>query len=462
MSTLRFTNLTRQIEIGANCYLLEAGERRIVLDCGAHPKMEGRESLPTLDHLNGHPLDAIILTHAHQDHLGSLPVLMRQHPRTPAFMTDPTLQLADVMLHNSVNVMAKRHENGEGDAPTFSHREATNCVRRFQPLPLHQRFNLSGDRLGFDEVADVSIQFEDAGHILGSAAVLIETQGRRILYTGDINFDNQSLMLGAKLPEDNLDTVIIECTRGAVPQPAGFTREQEELRFATSIREVFAKGGSVLVPVFALGKSQEVLTMILTMRKKGLLPECPVYIGGLSTKLTEIHDRLASASHRQHLGLDLLESVGPFTISGREVNQLPIKPGRIYALSSGMMTEHTLSNVIASQFIPNPAHGIFFVGYADPESPAGRLRSAKLGDSVQVSAEAASETLRCRVETFGFSAHGDRDSFVSYLERAAPRQVIFVHGDPDAQEWMRETLRPRLPDTKLLSAPSGVPLELAE
>jgi len=404
MSHFRLTNLTRQIEIGANCYLLETGNRRIVLDCGAHPKHEGAMAQPLWEHLGEKRLDAIILSHAHQDHLGSLPVLMRKHPGVPVFMTEPTRQLADVMMHNSVNVMAKRHENGEGEAPTFSHKEATNCTRRFRSLPLHQRFDLSGERLGIGESADVSIQFEDAGHILGSASVLIESEGRRILYTGDVNFDSQSLMSGARLPEQEIDTVIIETTRGAIPQPEGFSRAEEEKRFAAAIREIFAQGGSVLVPVFALGKSQELLTMIYTLRKKGLLPECPVYIGGLSTKLSEIHDKLASASHRQHPGLNLLESVAPFTISGREINQFPIKPGRIYALSSGMMTEHTLSNVVASQFLPNPAHGIFFVGYADPESPAGRLRNTKQGEMFHVSPSVPGEVLRCRVETFGFSA----------------------------------------------------------
>lgn len=386
--------------------------------------------------------------------------MMRQHPSAPAFMTEPTRQLADVMLHNSVNVMSKRHENGEGETPTFTHREATNCVRRFQSLPLHDRFTLSGERIPFGETADISLQLEDAGHILGSTAVLIEAHGRRILYTGDVNFHDQSLMHGARLPEKDLDTIIIECTRGAVPQPADFTREKEELRFAEAIRQVFAQGGSVLVPVFALGKSQELLTMIFTLRKKGLLPECPVYIGGLSTKLSEIHDKLASASYRQHQGLDLLETIAPFTISGREVHQQPIRPGRIYALSSGMMTEHTLSNIIAPHFLPNPAHGIFFVGYADPDSPAGRLRSAKQGDSFQVAPDIHPETLRCRVETFGFSAHGDRDSLVDYIQRAAPKQVILVHGDPDAQEWIRQALSVRAPGTRVLSAPSGVPLDL--
>jgi Cft2 family RNA processing exonuclease len=460
MSQIRLTNLTRQIEIGANCYLLEAGGRRLVLDCGAHPKHEGVDAQPLWEHLGEKPLDAILLSHAHQDHLGSLPVLTRKHPGARVFMTEPTRQLADVMLHNSVNVMTKRHESGEGGPPAFSHREATNCVRRFQALPLNQRFDLTGERLGFGELADVSVQFEDAGHILGSAAVLIETEGRRVLYTGDVNFDSQSLMNGARLPEQEIDTVIIETTRGAIPQPEGFSRAAEEERFAAAIREIFAQGGSVLVPVFALGKSQELLTMVYTLRQRGLLPECPMYIGGLSTKLSEIHDKLANASNRQHPGLNLLESVAPFTISGREINQFPIRPGRIYALSSGMMTEHTLSNVIAPQFLPNPAHGVFFVGYADPESPAGRLRSAKQGEMFHLAPDLPGEVLRCKVETFGFSAHSDREGLVSYLERTAPKNVVLVHGDAAAVEWFAETLPPRLPGSRILNATPGVSIEL--
>ena len=460
MSAFRLTNLTRQIEIGANCYLLETAGRRIILDCGGHPKLEGRDALPRLDLLKDQPLDAIILTHAHQDHLGSMPVLMRSFPNTPVYLTEATLQLADVMLHNSVNVMMKRKEAGQSDYPLFTHRDATVCTKRFLPIPLKQKFTPEGERVAPGETVDVAIQFLDAGHILGSVSVLIEAAGERFLYTGDVNFKNQSLMLGAQLPEGKIDTVLIESTRGATPEPVGFSRDEEELRFITAIQDVFAQGGSVLIPVFALGKTQEFLTMIHKFRRKGLFPECPIYIGGLSTKLTEIHDRLASSSTRQHPGLDLLESVAPFTISGRELNQFAIKPGRIYALSSGMMTENTLSNVIGNQFIPNPAHGIFFVGYADPQSPAGRLRAAKQGDSIMLAAAAEPETLRCRVEVFGFSAHGSRESFVEYLHKTAPSKIVFVHGDLPAVEWLTDTMRSLLPQTELFCAESGIPLDL--
>jgi Cft2 family RNA processing exonuclease len=147
MPSFQFTNLTRDLEIGANCYLLTLGERRILIDCGAHPKKEGLEASPLLDQLRGMHVDAAFLSHAHQDHVGSLPLLVRQHPETPIFSTDATRQLADVMLHNSVNVMQKRHEQENGPPALFTHREATSCLRRFFPLPVGQRFNLEGERL---------------------------------------------------------------------------------------------------------------------------------------------------------------------------------------------------------------------------------------------------------------------------------------------------------------------------
>jgi Cft2 family RNA processing exonuclease len=183
-------------------------------------------------------------------------------------------------------------------------------------------------------------------------------------------------------------------------------------------------------------------------------------VGGLSTKLTEVHDRLASASRRQFPGLELSEAVAPFTLGGRDLNRLEIRPGRIYALSSGMMTENTLSNLVAPQFLPNPDHAIFFIGYADPESPAGRLRAAKPGTSFMVSPSIEPETIRCQVETFGFSAHASRESLLDFLQATPAAKTVFVHGDPEAQLWMRENARTRLPNTQFPEALPGQPLEL--
>ena len=470
---MRFTNLTRATEIGANSYLLETGGRRLVLDCGMHPKREGEDALPNLRLVPDGELDAILITHSHLDHIGALPVLMRRQPRSRVFMTPPTAFLGEALLHNSINVMAKREApaggNGHGNGPAhaasllFTHREADQYAQIWQPCLQRQIWSLEGERIARPEEAAVSFEFFDAGHILGSSGVLLRAEGKRVFYSGDVNFADQTISRAASfpVPEDGpIDVLVIETTRGDHPAPQGVTRADEEARLARALKEVFAREGAVLIPVFALGKTQEMLATFLQFKQKGLLGDVPIYIGGLSTKMTEIYDRFAGSSPRRLPGLSLLHTVAPYVLSGRAAAEEPIKPRRIYALSSGMMTEHTLSNVFARRMLSDPRHGIFFVGYADPESPAGKLRAAKPGDLVQLDEDSPAQTLKCRVEVFDFSAHAQRETILDYIRRLQPKKVVLVHGDAGAVEWFQATLRELEPGMEVVVPPPGVTLEL--
>lgn len=425
-----------------------------------HPRLDGPEGLPALSLLPSDSVDAILLSHAHQDHLGSLPVLMRQQPRAPVFMTEATRQLSDQMLHNSANVMQFKCDDGLMQNPHFTHREVGLCAKRWRTAPLHTRFDLTGERLRPDEAADLSVEFFDAGHILGSVGTLLRAEGRTILYAGDVQFDDQTVMQAARLPEESVDVLIMETTRGDRAQPEGFTRAAEELRFAEAIRAAFDRGGAVLIPVFALGKTQELLAMFYEFQHRALLPKCPIYIGGLGTKLTEIYDRLAHHTPRQHHNLDLLNEVAPFTMAGKAADATPVKPRRIYALSSGMMTEKTLSNSYARHFLSDPQQTILFVGYADPESPAGRLRATPPGELVQLDPTRPPQPLRCHTDVFNFSAHASRESIRAYVNKVRPKKVLLVHGDPGALEWFRATLQADLPESEILLPPPGQPVEL--
>lgn len=460
MGGFTFTNLTRRVEIGANSYCLELAGKRIVLDSGLHPRFDGEAAMPDFSLVADGSVDAIILSHAHQDHLGSLPVFMRRQPQAPVFMTEATRQLSDVMLHNSVNVMMKKREEGIPSYPLFTHREVDGAVRRWRPAPLHTRFDVTGERLAANEDAELSFEFYDAGHILGSVGTLIRANGRKIFYTGDVQFDDQTIMQGARFPEEELDVLIIETTRGDRPTPEGFTRAGEELRFAEAIKAQFDRGAGVLIPLFALGKTQEALAMFYEFRRRGLLNLCPIYIGGLGTKLTEIYDKLAHQTPRQRHDLDLLNAVAPFTMAGKAADATPLKGGRLYAISSGMMTEKTLSNSFARQVLSNPDHALFFVGYADPESPAGRIRAAAHGDTVQLSPEYPPQRMLCQMEQFNFSAHASRESIRAYVNKVRPKKVILVHGDESAIEWFRSTLAADLPGSEIIVPTPGVPLEV--
>ena len=461
MGPITFTNLTRAVEIGANCYVLDAAGKRIVLDCGLHPKYDGEQAMPNLSLLPDESVDAIVLSHAHQDHLGSLPVLMRRQSQPPVFMTEATRQLSDIMLHNSVNVMLKKKEDGVSEYPLFTHREVDRCTKRWRGIPLHQKFDLTGQRLGPNDEEEVSVEFFNAGHILGSVGTLIRAAGRKVFYTGDVNFENQSVMQGARFPEEPLDVLIIETTRGDRPTPEGFSRAAEGERLATAMRETFARGGGVMMPLFALGKTQELLAMFHEFRKRGWMKrDTPIYIGGLGAKLTEVHDKLAHHAPRLSHELQLLDTVAPFVVAGQQAQTLPFKPGRVYALSSGMMTEKTLSNSFARHMLSDEKNLLVFVGYADPDSPAGKIREAQRGDMVQLSADIPAQPLNCHVEKFNFSGHASRESLREYAIKVAPKKIILVHGDAEAIEWFRATLSVDLPGCEILTPTPGKAIEL--
>ncbi|MEN3368024.1 MAG: hypothetical protein V7609_167 [Verrucomicrobiota bacterium] len=458
---MKFINLTRRTEIGANTYYLEAAGQHFVLDCGMHPKEEGEEALPNLQALGDRKLDAIIVSHAHLDHIGTLPVLMRRQPNARIFMTEATAEIGSALLHNSVNVMTRqREELGVVMYPLFTHRETDRASDRWQSCPFRQPFTLAGERARPNEKGGLTVEFIDAGHVLGAAGVLIRAEGRTIFYSGDVNFDDQTVTQGAAFPESGVDVLIIETTRGDSPLPKGFTREAEERRLVGAIERAFSRGGCILMPVFALGKTQEALGMIYKFRREKLLGEFPIYIGGLSVKMTEIYDRRAMTTRRLLPRLQLLEEVAPFVLNGQTIHDSPARPGRIYALSSGMMTPKTLSNTFARRVIENPEHSIFFVGFADPESPAGILKAARPGDLVSLDPDEPPQTLRCQIEQFQFSAHASRESIVRYVKQVAPKKIVLVHGDPAAIAWTHAQLVAALPGTEVIVPKPGVELEL--
>ena len=226
-----------------------------------------------------------------------------------------------------------------------------------------------------------------------------------------------------------------------------------------AIEDAFTRGGCVLIPVFALGKTQEVLAILYKMRREKTL-DFPIYIGGLSSKISEIYDRRAQMGRRQLSRLQLLDELRPFVLNSETIHDAGARPGRVYALSSGMMTPKTLSNIFAQRIVDQPRHSIFFVGYADPESPAGILRNARPNEQVTIDPDRPPQTVRCHIDQFQFSAHASRESLAGFAQRLAPKKVLLVHGDPPAVEWMRTRLASDLPKTEIIVPTPGVELEL--
>jgi len=460
---LKFINLTRRTEIGANSYYIEIGRHRLMLDCGMHPKNTGEDALPHLKAIAFRAIDAILISHAHQDHIGTLPLAMRRFPGARVFMTEATADISSVLLHNSVNVMTRqREEIGEGSYPLFTHRETDRASERWRWCPVRQRISIAGERAPQRERNALTFEFFEAGHVLGSTGILLRAGGETVFYTGDVNFDDQTIMEAAIFPEEKIDVLVMECTRGDHAKSVGWTRAGEERRLAEALEDAFARGGCVLVPVFALGKTQETLAMLYKFRRESrkLSGEFPIYIGGLSSKMTDIYDRRARMTRRQLPRLQLIRDIAPFILNDETVRDAPLRAGRVYVLSSGMMIPKTLSNVFARRLIENPQHSIFFVGYANPESPAGVLRDAGTGGEVALDPDKPPQPIRCNIEQFQFSAHATRETLIEYAKKLSPRKIVLVHGDPPAVEWMRAQLAAQLPGTEVIVPAPGVEVEL--
>ena len=458
---MKFINLTRHTEIGANSYYLEIAGHELILDCGMHPKNVGEDALPNFKAIADRRIEAALISHAHQDHIGTLPILMRRFPNARIFMTEATADIGNTLLHNSVNVMTRqRQEIGEMSYPFFTHRETDRASERWRWCPVNQRISIFGERAHNRERDALTFEFFDAGHVLGSTGILLRGEGQTIFYTGDVNFDDQTIMEAAIFPEKKIDILIMESTRGDHAKPENWTRLGEERRLADAIATAFNRGACVLIPVFALGKTQEILAMLYKFRRERLLADFPIYIGGLSSKMTDTYDRRAHVTRRQLPRLQLLKDAAPFILNDETVRDAPLRAGRVYALSSGMMIPKTLSNVFAQRLVDNPQHSIFFVGYANPESPAGLLRDTPAGGEVALDPDGPTQRVRCNIEQFQFSAHAARESLIDYAKKLSPKTIVLVHGDPPAVEWMRCKLTSELPGSDLIVPTPGVELEL--
>jgi Cft2 family RNA processing exonuclease len=370
---------------------------------------------------------------------------MDDQPSARVYMTPPTAALADALLHNSVNVMtAQREELGVREYPFYTHRGLDELIPRFETRDYERSFDV-------DEAGRVTATFYDAGHILGSAGILIEGAGKRIFYTGDIHFEDHALIKGARFPDlDGLDALIVETTRGDSERRPGYTRVDEEDRFISSISRCLSRGGSVLIPVFAMGKTQEVLTMIDENKAVGALQDVPVFIGGLSTKMTVVFDKFADTTRRTRPGFQILRDMELIAGSRGRKRNIEYQPGSIFALSSGMMTEKTVSNQFARNFIDNPMNALIFVGYADPATPGARIRQARRGDLVDLDPELSPVKLDCAVEVFDFSGHAPRDQILEFIRQTGAVQNFLVHGDPAASQWFAGQLDDaRLPEPGL-------------
>jgi len=458
---MRIRNLNPGDDIGASAWWVDLDQHRLLLDAGTHPKREGHDSLPLYGQVEGNELDAIAISHCHHDHVGSLPVAVRHFPQAHVLMSELSYFLIERVLHNSVNVMIRqRDEAGVRDYPLYTHDEVDDLAARFQGFRYNREIEWAAHHKTRGGRPSPTLEFHDAGHTLGSAGIMVRAARETLFYTGDVCFGDQTILKGARFEDISSDVLLMETTRGSHASPPGFSREAELARLLAAIQRVLKARGSVLIPAFALGRTQEVLAQLALWMRAGQLRPQAIYIGGLGRVFTEIYDLEAHRTHRQHSNLQLHEALDLAVLDKGQLETMKLGGGRILVLTAGMMSEHTAAHDLALRLFGDARHAIFFVGYADPDTPGGRLKASQPGVPFRFSASAGTVTRVCEVAQFDLTAHANREDLLEFVEAVAPRTVVLGHGDPAARAWFEAALRERRPRLRLLVPGPGETAEV--
>ena len=453
---MRITNLNPDHDIGASAWFVELEDHRLLLDAGIHPKREGRESLPLYSLVKDQDLDALAISHCHHDHVGSLPVALRYFPQAHVLMTELSYFLAERVLHNSVNVMTRqRDELGIKEYPLFSHDEVDEIEPLFQGFKYNREVDWAAFRKTRAGSGSPILEFYDAGHALGSAGIMVRGRKETLFYTGDVCFHDQTILRAARFEDVKAGVLVMETTRGNRSVAPGFNREGEIQRLTEAIQRVLARKGSVLIPTFALGRTQEILALLAVLMGEGKLRPQPIYIGGLGRVFTEIYDLESHRTHRQHPNLQLHEALNLVVLEHGQAEKMRLAGGRIFVITAGMMSENTAAHDLALRMIGDEHQAIFFVGYTDPDTPGGRLRHAAHGETFLFSAGGGQVTRRCQIEDFDLTAHANRQDLVDFVGQVEPRTVLLTHGDDSARQWMAEQIHARYPKLKVLQPGPG-------
>ncbi len=426
---IRTTSLGGYREVGRSCHLLQTSESKVMIDCGVNPGQEGSDISPYIHMPEAWPLDtldAVVLTHAHLDHSGLMPVLYKYGYEGPIYATGPTRDLAALLQLDSIKV-----GNMEGRPVPFD----SDNVRR---QVLHTITLDYGDTT--DIAPDIKLTFHNAGHILGSAQAHfhIGEGTHNILYSGDIKYEKSWLYNAAVNDFPRVETLVMESTYGGSNnhQPPRQKASQEICDIAN---DTLQRGGRLVVPVFAVGRSQEVMLVIEEHMERGNIPEVPIYLDGMIWEATAIHTAYPEFLNNKLMNKIFHQDENPL-LSERFIRvdswekREEIVDGDepcIVLATSGMVSGGPVLEYLRS-WAPDPKSTLVFVGFQASGTLGNKLQRGRREIPVSEGGRAKTIKMEMQAETVdGFSGHSDRKQLVDYVAQMNPRpnKILMNHGE---------------------------------
>lgn len=443
---MQLTFLGGADEVGASSTLVEIAGKRILVDAGIRisPRSSRgiqNDQLPDLRAItDAGGIDVILVTHAHTDHTGALPLVVEQYPHIRVIATRPTQVLTRILQADAQNIMRSRQEH-EGELPIFDEVASQRLMDAFQTVEFYQPLKL-GEGL--------QVTYHPAGHIAGAAMLVFESEEGTLVMSGDVSLNNQRAVVSARIPNIKADALVLESTYGGRLHA---NRDAEEKRLIEALKAVTDNGGKSLIPAFALGRSQEIVQIILAYRD---VLDVPVYVDGMVRSVcvgyNTFPDLLPKHTVKSAGENDLFfrEKVYPVT-SGAMRDQIINSPEPCVIVSSSGMLTGGASVGYALALAPRPENAIFLTGYQDEEAPGRRLQDLlkarqsadETGQTATLKIDNKAVTVRCQVDTYSLSAHADEMELVSMADSFDPEVVMLVHGDHGARNSVASALRQR-------------------
>lgn len=420
-------------------YLVGHAGKHLLVDCGLFQgykqlRLRNWEQLPFAPKR----LDAVVLTHAHLDHSGYLPVLVRAGYRGPIYATEATCELLAILLLDSGRLQEEEAEyaNHRGYSkhhpakPLYTEADAERTLKQLRPLPLHHSNELVGG---------MQVKLRSAGHILGAASVEIVADGQTLVCSGDLGRLNDPIMVAPE-PIEHADFLLLESTYGNRSHP----KQTTESVLADIIKRTALRHGITMVPSFAVGRAQLLMYHLHKMKQAGLIPDLPIYLNSpMATDVTALYQRFRSEHRLSHEDCEGMCHVAKFVRSVDESKHLEeLRSPAVIIAGSGMATGGRILHHLQA-LAPDPRNTVLLSGFQ-----AGGTRGALIaGGAEKVRIHGIDVPIRAEVASLeNLSAHADADEILQWLGnfRSPPRHTYIVHGEPDAADTLRRRIAAEL------------------